>query len=315
MMIDDSLSAEERQDLKTFIKAIGISGAKATEICKSIGGQIYFERLADITADGVITPEERTRLNNIKGIFGLKTEIPAEGIDKRTAGMAILGKYSESLEENLSQTQKVLAFLDDAEVENPDLADLNAYLNLRSILDDFENDTEAFLADMQQFHDDLESLNASDPDDADEISDLYDQMVNAERELLEATKKYKDQNMQSQLDKVRVWRNWTRKQIEKDNNAEYVDRKAINSRAVKGKGFDPKGSPKQKSWAYDIIAEQCFTSPFWEFMENKIKNAQTDEDMIYVRFLNWLKTKPCGWWIGKFQETDLEAVFNSFKAL
>lgn len=314
MMTDDSLSAEERQDLKTFIKAIGISGAKAMEICKSIGTQIYFERLSEAMADGVISDSERKRLNNIKTIFAIKTEVPQEGVDHKVATIALYREYAPQLRQNIETAEKAIAFLDASEEENDNLTNINAYCNLRDKIEAFGSDMEDYLADLENFYEQATDLDSANDDDSVELADVYESAKNTERELLDSIRNYKEFNFQREIDKVHEWKTWNKRKIDADNKAEFVERKAHNSRVVKARGFDPKGSPKQKAWVYDIIAEQCFTSPFWEFVEAKIANAQTDEDLMYVRFVNWLKIKPCGWWIGKFQDTDLEAVFNNFKA-
>ena len=314
MMADDSLSPEEREQLKLFIKAIGIGGAKAMEICKAIGAQIYFGRLAEAMADGEISSSERAKLNNIKAIFALKSEVPPEGVDKKTAVQSLHRKYIDGLRTNEATAQKALAALDAAEEENPHLADLNDYITLRGIIDQFEGDMDAYAGDLQQFSEEVADLDPVDDDDSVDVDDIYESAQNTERCILESIATYKGHNLQQQMDRVRVWKTWTKKQIDKDNCGAYADRKALNSRLVKSRGFDPTGSPKQKAWAYDIIVEQCMATPFWDFTESKIAAAQTDDDLRYVRFMNWLKTKPAGWWINAFQETDLEGCFQKFLA-
>lgn len=313
MMVDDSLSADERQDLKGFIKAIGIAGPQAKDICKTIGAQIYFERLRDAMADGEITVTERARLNNIKAIFAVKTEVPPAGVDKKSAIEGLYRTYADGLRTNIDNAQQALATLDALEAENPAVANLYDYITLRGELDQFESDMDAYLQDLQTCVDDVRDLNPSDDDDSVDIDDAYESAKNTERCIQESVATYRSRKLHEQMAKVRSWTGWSAARMEQENRGKYADRQTTNRRLTTGRGFDPKGSPKQKAWAYDIIAEQCLATPFWEFVEAKIKQAQTDDDLRYVRFANWLKLKPAGWWINTYQDTDLEALFTNFR--
>lgn len=110
-----------------------------------------------------------------------------------------------------------------------------------------------------------------------------------------------------------MWPELSKKDIAARNRHGYEEKKLRNKKTVNDLGFEPAGSPKQKSWAYDIIAEQCLPTPFWAVIQAQVsKQLQDETSMAYARFVNWLRTKPSSWWIRTFQEGDLEAIYDRF---
>lgn len=301
MMIDNRLSEEERLELKALVKCIGLDAGSAMEACRSIGQEIYYDRLRAARSDGAISEEERRRLSTIRTIFQLKQEVPSVGTDWAQACAKLRASLDDSLQHNDTTLRKLLGICEEYEVQNESLSDLNEFIGLQGNLSDWLEET-------GDYQDEMKDYVGSDQQTWEDVKAL-------ESQVQDLVKRITEFRLQEKIKDLHQWAHLSAREIQKLNNKEWDERKTLNKRLVLAEGFVPAGSPKQKAWVYDIIAEQCIGTSCWEFITVKAHSSTPDSEAeLCVRFLSWLKNRPCRWWIDRFQEGDLESAFQGFKS-
>lgn len=288
---DAVLTPEEAQQVRHLKDVFGISDSKATSIIQTIGKSIYDIAKEEAESDGVISKEEKEKLANLKRQLGLQVNVPEVGrVWSKTHGevISLLMKKINTLEQQKECLSTVYT-------DRPDIAfHIDFDFHIEHIND--------LLSSGQDLLVSLNGLRENDFEGLQETIDMEDEIdIDVINELNEVVKTAVELFQGPIID--------PEKEKEKEQRKYERERKQNTTRA-KRCGFDPKGSPKQRAWVFDIIGRDWFGTDFGKKCESLLisKDVSDVDDRDLLWWLETLKEKPCGWWIGKAND-DMEEVY------
>lgn len=289
---DAVLTPDEAQQVRHLKKIFGISDGKATSIIQTIGKSIYDLAKEEAESDGKISPEEREKLANLKRQLGLEVKVPEVG-----------QVWSQIYEKAIALiTQKITMLHDIRECLSTVLErrpDLEFHINF-----DFQFEhIDGLISSGKDCLFSLQKTKENDTERLNEILEMEDEIdIDVINELQEVLNNAIELSKGPVIDPS--------KEKEKEQRKYERERKQ-NEVRTKRAGYDPKGSPKQRAWVFDIIGRDWFGTDFGQKCERLLisQNGENDDDRHLLLWLNSLKQKPCGWWISKADD-EMELVYG-----
>jgi hypothetical protein len=278
------------------VHGLGLDPAIGKGLCAEIGRDIYFERLADSKADGIISADERSRLNRIRQTFGLTVDVPPQGMDYTQAVATAMQRASILFEEVRRSVSSLTGAYAAAVTANPVIGNHPQCVTVASQL--------------QRWHDTIgecKRIAASATSDA----DGYSLVINAEVKASAVRCEIQMSLVPQEVETFATWRRKTVKQVEKARadaikSAEH-ERQIASRRVAEAAGFEiTRGSAASRAWAYCIIVEQCLVTAEWQAL------ADAGTDHADASLKEWLLHRPATFWTDDFAGAGFTAARAAF---
>lgn len=284
-----------------MVKALGLDSATGKAMCCEIGKDIYMDRLTAARADGVISDEERRRLQTIRTIFALQVDVPASGLDYDKA----IGMCRQRAEAEVNAVRTRIGYLWRAVSSmrdmNPAIGDHHQVKACTACLAEWQDTVS----------DIIYAINNTPGADADSYTIITEATARATLLAAEIDRS----SMDVQVNEILTWKRMTTKQVEKANataqRSAESDRQAACRAAAVQAGFGlERGSASARAWAYCVIAEECLTDPGWAELPSDASSSDTEPG----RFRAWLLMRPASFWTEVFPEGGMVMARERFQA-
>jgi hypothetical protein len=287
VLADEDYSESEHRETVALKVALGLPGPVAQALAVDEARAMLRAAIDRCCADGIVTEAEHQHLSSLKKQLRVAdVEVPPVGTD---AGALLaqriraLSALATALEVTAEPLQALLDRWDAGTGSTPNS-------RTKSILADALSDADEALGLIEDCIGELPNLPDLTPEELETLAADVAGAESAARQanavLIAAEKRV--------VEKVETFHN--------EGDGDWDAYKARNAAMVQQYGFHPAGSPKQISWAYDIIAEQVLATDLLD----RFQQATSTGDKLYLTWWKHLQRLPCGWWIGKARFMDLD---------